>query len=309
MPDRFHRLLERGPRSHMVAVRENLHIVEARGLLPRQRIEFDDLLDLVAEEADAPGGVLIMRGENLQIIAPHPEGAAREGGIVALVLQRDQLPDNFPLIGDLPLLHGEGHRRIGLDRADAIEAGDGSDDDDVVPFQQRARGRVAHPVDGFVHRAFLLDVRVRSRDIGLGLVIVVIADEILDRIVRKEALELAIELRGEDLVGREDQRRALHRLDHLGHGEGLARSGDAEQNLVPLAGIGTLDQLGDRGRLIAGGRIVRDELERPPALGLVRPRRPMRNERRAGFGLVESRADGDRHRREYGDDGSAGQWG
>src|SRR3546814_21158496 len=77
---------------------------------------------------------------------------------------------------------------------------------------------------------FLLDVRIRSRHIGLGLVIIVIADEIFDRVVGKEAIELAIKLRGEDLVGRQDQRRALQRLDHLGHREGLARSGDAERS-------------------------------------------------------------------------------
>ena len=95
--------------------------------------------------------------------------------------------------------------------------------------------RMAHPVDRLVHRAFLLDVGVRAGDIGLGLVIIVIGDEILDRIVGEEALELAVELRGEDLVRREHERRALQRLDHLGHGEGLARAGDAEQHLGLLA--------------------------------------------------------------------------
>jgi hypothetical protein len=59
---------------------------------------------------------------------------------------------------------------------------------------------VAHPVDLFVDLAFLLDVGVRARDIGLGLVVVVVADEILDRVVREEALELAVELRGQRLV-------------------------------------------------------------------------------------------------------------
>ena len=132
--------------------------------------------------------------------------------------------------------------------------------------------RVAHPVDRLVHRAFLLDVGVGARDIGLGLVIIVIADEIFDRIVGEEALELAIELRGEDLVGREDQRRALQRLDHLGHGEGLARAGDAEQHLVALARLRRLDQFGDRGRLVARRLVVGDELEALAALGLVRPR-------------------------------------
>jgi hypothetical protein len=95
-----------------------------------------------------------------------------------------------------------------------------------------ARGGVAHAVDLLVDRGFLLDEGVRARDVGFGLVIVVVGDEILDRVVGEEALELAIELGGERLVGREDERRALRRLDDLGHGEGLAGAGDAEQHLV-----------------------------------------------------------------------------
>ncbi len=86
---------------------------------------------------------------------------------------------------------------------------------------------MAHPVDRLVYRAFLLDVGVRARHISLGLVVVVVADEIFDRVFGKEALELAIELRGEDLVRCEHQRRALQLLDHLGHGEGLAAARDA----------------------------------------------------------------------------------
>src|SRR3712207_8812383 len=51
-----------------------------------------------------------------------------------------------------------------------------SDDDDVVPLQKRTSRRVPHPVDRLVHRAFLLDVKVGPRHIGLRLVIIVIRD-------------------------------------------------------------------------------------------------------------------------------------
>ena len=123
---------------------------------------------------------------------------------------------------------------------------------------------MAHAVDLLVDGGFLLDIGVGARDIGLGLVIIVVGDEIFDRVVGKEALELAVELRRERLVGREDQRRALGRLDHLRHGEGLARAGDAEQHLVALVGVDALDQLLDRLRLVALGRVFRDDANRRP---------------------------------------------
>jgi hypothetical protein len=45
-----------------------------------------------------------------------------------------------------------------------------------------------------------------------------------------------VELRGEGLVVREDERGALDLLNDGGHGEGFAGAGDAEQDLVLFAG-------------------------------------------------------------------------
>ena len=139
---------------------------------------------------------------------------------------------------------------------------------------------MAHAVDLLVDRGFLLDVGVRARHVRLRLVVVVVGDEVLDGVVGEEVLELAVELRRQRLVRCEDQRRALRALDHLGHGEGLARAGDAEQNLAALFLIGAGDQLGDGRRLVALRRVLRLELETDAAFGLVRALRPVRHEHR-----------------------------
>ena len=52
-------------------------------------------------------------------------------------------------------------------------------------------------------------IGVGARDVGLGLVVVVVGDEVLDRVVGEEVLELAVELGGERLVGGEDEGGAL----------------------------------------------------------------------------------------------------
>ena len=95
--------------------------------------------------------------------------------------------------------------------------------------QQRARGGVTEPIDLVVDRAVLLDVRVGRRDVRLGLVIVVVGDEVLDAIAREELAELGRELRGQRLVGREHERGPLRLRDHVGDREALARAGDAER--------------------------------------------------------------------------------
>lgn len=236
-----------------------------------KRVELGDRIDLVAEHRDAPGGILKVGREDLDGIAADAKRAAHEIDVLALILLGDEVCQQLTLIQSVADRHLEGHRRIGLDRADTVDAGNRGDDDAVVALQQRAGRRVAHPVDLLVDRTLLLDERVGARHIGFRLVIVVIGDEIFDRVVGEEVLELGIELRRQRLVRREDDGRALGRLDHLGHGEGLARAGDAEQDLAALAGIDALDKVADGGRLVAGGLVVGGHADRDAALGFFRP--------------------------------------
>src|SRR3954466_6552901 len=91
-------------------------------------------------------------------------------------------------------------RAVGaLGGADAVDAAHRGDDDHVRPGEERVRRRVPHPVDGVVDDRVLLDVRVARGDVRLGLVVVVVADEILDGVVGEQIPELAVELGGERL--------------------------------------------------------------------------------------------------------------
>jgi len=110
-------------------------------------------------------------------------------------------------------------------------------------------------------RCVLLDIGVRGRYVGFGLVIVVVGDEILDGIVREESLELAIELGGQRLVRRQHERRTLHLGDDIGDAEGLARTGHPQQRLVRQTGFQALDQLTDGLRLVAGRLEAGDKLK------------------------------------------------
>src|SRR5690606_36697605 len=58
----------------------------------------------------------------------------------------------------------------------------------VLTLHERRRGTQAEPIDVLVYRGVLLDVRVGSGNVSLRLVVVVVRDEVLDRVPRKEAL-------------------------------------------------------------------------------------------------------------------------
>ncbi len=189
--------------------------------------------DLRAPEFDGVGVVFIRR-INFDAIAAHAERAPAQI-LGAVVLNVHQLAQQGFARGALPLFDLHAHAEIGFRRADAVDAGDRSDDDDVAPLEQRPRRAHAQLVEFVVDRGFFLDERVGGGNVGFRLVVIVIADEIFDRVLRKETLEFAVELRGERLVVREHQRRAVRALDHLGRRERLARAGDAEQHLMLLA--------------------------------------------------------------------------
>ena len=106
-------------------------------------------------------------------------------------------------------------------------------------------------VELLVDVGVLLYIEIGAREVGLGLIVVVVADEVLDRVVGEELLKLGRELRGERLVVGDDQRRALHPLDDVRHRERLAAAGDSHQRLVDHVAFDAVYDLIDGLRLVA----------------------------------------------------------
>ena len=288
----FHELVQPGPqlgldgldgvddalaRRHVMAARVD---GETRNLLAhtaRQRVQQRHRFDLVVEQLDAQRQFAVLGREDVDGVATHPETAAREIDLVALVLHADQLLDHVALAELVAHTHRHHHLVIVGRVADAVDRADAGHDDHVAPLQQAFRGAQAHLLDVLVDRAVLLDEQVALRHVGLGLVVVVIADEVLDGVLRKEVAELAVQLRRQRLVGREHDGRPAHAGDDVGHREGLARARHAQQGLVLQAVFDAFAQLRDGRGLVATGRkrlqqLVRRIGERDefPPQGLVR---------------------------------------
>jgi hypothetical protein len=104
-----------------------------------------------------------------------------------------------------------------------------------------------------VDRRVLLDIKVARGNVGLGLVVVVIRDEVLHRVLGKEFAELGIELGGERLVRRDHERGPAGSADDVRHRVGLAGAGDAEQCLEREPVVDAFGQLVDGLGLVPGG--------------------------------------------------------
>ena len=241
--NRLDGFLETIAAGHEVRLGIHRHAVVATERLAGERVEGHQLVDLVAEQPDAQRHLFVGRID-LDDVAANAEGATPELHVVALVLDLDQLAQDLIAPDPLAALERQQQAVVRLRRTKAVDARHARHDHDVPPLEQRAGGREPHPVDLVVDRGFLLDVGVAGRDVGFGLVVVVIADEILDGVLRKEPSELLEQLGRQGLVMCHHQRRAVHARDYLGHRVGLARPGDAQQHLVFVAAIQAVDELG-----------------------------------------------------------------
>ena len=248
------------PRRDVVGGGVEVHLAPLGEHLAGERVDLDDLLHLVAEHVH-PDQVLAVRWLDLEHVAAHPEAGARHGRVIALVLQVDQVAQD-PVAAIVPADLEVDHRRAVVDRRpEAVDARHRGDDDHVASLEEGAGGVVAQPVDLVVAGRVLLDVGIRPGQVGLRLEVVVVADEVLDRVIGEELAELLVELRGQGLVVRHHQGRLADRLDHLGRSERLARSGGAQQDLVLQPALHPVDQRPDGGRLIAGRLEWRVDLE------------------------------------------------
>ena len=222
--------------------------------LSGERVNLANIFDLRAPHFDAHGEIVVGRID-FDHVSADAESAATEI-FAALVLDFDELAENF-LAGDgHALFEQEHHAVVGFGRTEAVDAGDGGDDDDVAALEERAGSAHAQLVELVVDGGFFFDVGVARGDVRFGLVVIVIADEIFDGVIGEEGFELVEELGGEGFIVGEDDGGAIHLLDYLRDREGLAGAGDSKEDLVAVAVVYTSDELGDSLRLVAAGIVV-----------------------------------------------------
>ncbi len=226
-----------------------------------QRIEQGEPLHLFVKQLYPQGQLVRLGGIDVHHLPPYPEGAALEGHVVAGVLQLGEAAQYVPLVDHIPHFEVQHHAEVGLRIPQAVDGRHRGNDHHVTPLQQRLGGRQPHLLDVIVDGGILLDEGVGGRHIGLGLVVVVIRDEILHRVVGEELLHFPIELGRQGLVGSQDHGGTIEGRDDVGHGEGLARAGHPEQGLMGEARLDTVEQLGDGPRLIPGGLKLAGQLE------------------------------------------------
>ncbi len=240
--------------------RKDLDFVQPSYHLASQRIYLGDAVHLIAEELDAIGQIGIGRLD-FKSVPAQTKLAAAQLQVVAFVEDVHQAAQDQLAAHRLPAAELDRHLAVFGRVAQAVDARHRRHDQHIAPAEKRRSRRQAQPINLIIDVGVLFDVGVGARQVRLRLIVVVIAHEVFDGVVWKELLELGIQLRGQRLVVRHDQRRPVDGLDHRGHDVSLAGAGCAKQRLVLIAGAQPFDQLADGLRLVAGRLEIGNELE------------------------------------------------
>ena len=177
--------------------------------LAREWIQLPYRIDVIAKKLDA-NRLRLVRREDVQDVAPHPERPRLEVKVIPRILRLNEL-------GDDPTSSSTSTSDLDLDRKvpilialpQSVDAAHGRYDDHVLPCDERICRGKAVTLDFLVDGRVLLDVGIGLGDVGFGLVVVVVGDEVLDGVFGKEFLQLGEELRGERLVVAQNQRRTI----------------------------------------------------------------------------------------------------
>lgn len=218
-------------------------------------------LDLVAKEGEAEG-VIFVGHKDIYGVSLDTKAASVELHLVADILRILKLAHEGGGRNELTYCNFNNSAKEIVGVAQTIEAGDGGDDDDVPSARHECHGGAeTQLVEFLIYGQVFFYIGIGGGNVGLGLIIVVVRDEVLNGIVWEEGFELLIELGRQSLVVAEHKGWLVGLSNDIGNGESLARARDTEQGLMTFATVDAIDELAYGLGLVAHGFIFRDKIE------------------------------------------------
>ena len=163
-------------------------------------VKLNDAVNFVPEKLHPNGKFIVVGKVNIHRVPFYAEFVADKVHIVALVLQFDQLCAQFVALHLHTGAQADDHTAVVDGVAQRVNTGHTCHNNDVAPFRKCRRGRMAQTVDLIVDGAVFFYIGIGGRNVGLRLVVVVVAYKILHRIFGEKAAHLGADLAGQRFV-------------------------------------------------------------------------------------------------------------
>ena len=220
---------------------------------PCERVKFTDSVYLIAKELHTNCEFIIIGQVNVHNIPADAELVANEIYIISFILQFNQTCAELITIHLHSRAQTDDHAAVINGIAQRVNAGDTRHNNHVAAFRKCRRSGMAETVNLIIDCAVFFNIGICRRNIGLRLIIVVVADEILHRIVREKAAHLSTDLAGQCFVWFQNKGRTVASGNDVCHGESFAGAGNAEKRLCLIPGLQSFYQRINRLRLVSGG--------------------------------------------------------
>src|SRR3990167_2840624 len=114
--------------------------IQALTNFARQRIDFAESLDLIAKEFDPIGEIIFIGGYDFENVSTGTESGAGKIIITTGIVQLDEVKKDVVAAHLLFEREVEEHLAVIFRCSEAVDAGNGSDDEDVGALDERAGG-------------------------------------------------------------------------------------------------------------------------------------------------------------------------
>jgi len=200
-------------------------------------------LHLITKEIHTDGLFSSRNRKYLYNIPQYSEFAADKVDIISFELYIHQLSKHR-----IPIIHtsfpqGKDQVPVFGGVAQTVNAGHAGHNNHIPPLKEGTGGRVAQLIYLFIDGRVFFNIGVSMRNIGLGLIVIVVADKILHRVFREKLLKFRAELGSQSLVGSQHQSRFLQLLNNLGHGICFSTAGNPQQCLMFVSPSETIHKL------------------------------------------------------------------
>ena len=188
-------------------------------------------------------------------IPVYPEASSLHVHLIACILNIHQFPQYLVPVFHHSRTKGHDHILIFIRTSQSVDTRHTGHHYHIPALRQGNRRRQPQLVNLVIYGRILCNIGIGRRHICLRLIIIIIGDKVFYRIFREKFLELAVELSGQGLIVRYDQSGLVQGGDDIGHGKGLAGTGDTQQSLKLIALLEALHQFGYGRRLVPGGLV------------------------------------------------------